>query len=309
MALRRLTQLVSVVLVVVFFTALLLRVVPGDPARAILGQRADAASLQAMRQELGVDESLPDQLWRIAGRLLHGDLGSSAVASGTPVTSIITSHLGVTLKLAGLAVLFAALIGVSLGVVSGMTTRRSAKSAANGAILVGLAVPTFATGLILLLIVGVKLQWAPSGGWDASGGGFHYLWLPALALSGYLSVMIARSTSRAVATVREAQFYEAAVSRGLSRPRLILRHVLPNSALPVIVILGVNAAYLVSGAVTIEAIFGLPGVGSELLMAAQRRDFPVVQGIAVASAVLVVLINWLTELAVALVDPRVRDSH
>jgi peptide/nickel transport system permease protein len=190
-----------------------------------------------------------------------------------------------------------------------MTTRFAVLATVRGAVLVGLAMPIFVIGLVLLLFVGVDLKWAPAGGWGTGGlDNLRYLWLPGLALSVYLMAMVARTTTRAAQTVKESQFYEAAVARGLPKRRLVLRHVLPNSLVPVVVLVGVNAAYLVTGAVTIEAVFGLPGLGTELLAAAQARDFPVVQGIAVFSAIMVVVINWMTDLALAAVDPRVRRA-
>ena len=306
MTARRVVQLVLVVLVVVFLTALLLRVVPGDPARALLGERASETALAAVRAQLGIDQSIPTQLWNVAKDLASGDLGTSMVES-RPVTEIISDRLGLTLRLAGLALVLATVSGVTIGLISGMSKSRVIGAITRSTIVTSLAVPTFALGLLLLLVVGVQLKWAPAGGWSTELGGLKHLWLPAIALSIHLGTMIARSTSRAAQSVRESQYYEAAVSRGLSQRRLILRHVLPNSLLPVIVIVGVNAAYLVSGTVTIEAVFGLPGLGSGLAQAAQGRDFPVVQGIAVASAILVVIVNWITELAVAVLDPRGRN--
>lgn len=306
MTARRATQLVLVVLVVLFLTALLLRVVPGDPARALLGERASETALSAVRSQLGIDQPIPRQLWQVTTDVARGDLGTSMVES-RPVTEIIVSKLGLTLRLAGLALVLATITGVTVGLISGMSRSRFVAAITRSTIVTSLAVPTFALGLLLLLVIGVQLKWAPAGGWSTEWGGLKHLWLPAVALSIHLATMIARSTSRAAQSVRESQYYEAAVSRGLSQSRLILRHVLPNSLLPVIVIVGVNAAYLVSGTVTIEAVFGLPGLGSGLAQAAQSRDFPVVQGIAVASAILVVVVNWVTELAVAILDPRGRN--
>lgn len=305
--LRRLVQLVSVVFVVVMVTAVLLRVVPGDPARAILGVRASEESLAAMRAELGVDQPLLKQLWQVLKRLVSGDLGYSVVQA-TPVTRIVADDLRVTLLLVGLALLFGTVSGLALGLAAGLTRHRLARPMLSGWMLLGLAIPTFVLGLVLLYAFGIALKWAPAGGWREGIAAIQYLWVPALALSAYLAALTARSTARAVATVLESQFFEAAVSRGLSRRRLIVRHVLPNSLLPVIVIVGVNAAYLVSGAVTIEAVFGLPGLGTELARAAQNRDFPVVQGIAVVTAVVVVIISWITEMLLALLDPRVRHA-
>lgn len=309
MAARRLGQIVSVVVVVTFFTALVLRLVPGDPAQTMLGSRANPATLKALRHELGTDRSMPAQLEAALSRLARGDLGNSITQTTTPVTDIVKDRAGVTVELAAVALVFGVLLGLALGLISGMTTRRSVLAAVRGTALVGLALPVFVIGLLLLIVFGVELKWVPAGGWGNGGlDNLRYLWLPALALSAYLVAMVARTTSRAAQTVKESQFYEAAVARGLSKRRLVLRHVLPNCMVPVIVLVGVNAAYLVTGAVTIEAVFGLPGLGSELLVAAQARDFPVVQGMAVISAIFVVLINWGTDLVLAAVDPRVRRA-
>ncbi len=309
MGARRLGQIVSVVVVVTFLTALLLRLVPGDPARTMLGPRAEPATLKVLRHELGTDRSLPAQLGTVASRLARGDLGTSIAQTGKPVTDIMVSRMGVTLELAAVALIFGVLFGVTLGLISGMTTRLPVRATVRGTVLMGLALPIFVTGLVLLLVVGIELKWAPAGGWGNGGvDNLRFLWLPGLALSTYLTAMIARTTSRAAQTVKASQFYEAAVARGLSKRRLILRHVLPNSLLPVIVLVGVNAAYLVTGAVTVEAVFGLPGLGTELLTAAQQRDFPVVEVIAVVSAILVVVVNWTTDIALAAVDPRVRRA-
>jgi peptide/nickel transport system permease protein len=306
--LRRLVQLVSVVFVVVMVTAVLLRVVPGDPARAILGVRASEDSLAAMRAELGVDQPLLKQLWHVLRRLVSGDLGYSVVQA-TPVTHIVAGDLGVTLLLVALALLFGTVSGLVIGLAAGTRRHGLVRPVLGSWMVLGLAVPTFVLGLVLLYVFGIALKWAPAGGWQEGIGSLRYLWVPALALSAYLAALTARSTARATATVVESQFFEAAVSRGLSRRRLVVRHVLPNSLLPAIVIVGVNAAYLVSGAVTIEAVFGLPGLGTELARAAQNRDFPVVQGIAVVTAVIVVVVSWITEVLLALLDPRVRHAR
>jgi peptide/nickel transport system permease protein len=300
---------VSVVLVVTFMTALLLRIVPGDPARTMLGSRANPTTLRELRHEFGTDQSVPAQLGASVGRLAQGDLGTSLTQSGRPVTDIVRDRTGVTLELLAVALVFGVLFGVALGLLSGLSTRLAVLATVRGTMLLGLALPIFVIGLVLLFVVGVELQLAPAGGWGNGGlDNLQYLWLPALALSIYLIAMVARTTSRAAQTVKESQFYEAAVARGLTKRRLILRHVLPNSLVPVIVLVGVNAAALVTGTVTVEAVFGLPGLGTELLRAAQTRDFPVVQGIAVVSAIIVVMINWMTDLVVAAVDPRVRRA-
>ncbi len=308
LTLRRMVQLASVVITVVMLTAVLLRVVPGDPARAILGVRASEESLAAMRAELGVDKALPVQLWDVLTRLAAGDLGHSVVQS-TPVRQMVTDDLRVTLMLVGLALLFGTLAGLGLGLAASLSRRRIARTMGSGTMLLGLAIPTFVLGLVLLYVFGIALKWAPAGGWREGGESIQYLWVPALALSAYLAALTARSTARAGASVLESQFFEAAFARGLSRRRLVMRHVLPNSLLPAIVIVGVNAAYLISGAVTIEAVFGLPGLGTELARAAQNRDFPVVQGIAVVTAVVAVVLNWTTEILLTLLDPRVRSAQ
>lgn len=305
----RLAQLVAVVAGVVVVTFALIHLVPGDPALTILGQRATPESLAALRAELGEDRPLLSQFGTFVGDLAHGDLGTSITQQGRAVTSIIGPSLGVTFSVIAVTVVLSLAIGVPLGLLAGLMKLKAVDVSVRVLSVVLLSMPPFFLGLVLLLVVALGAGLAPAGGWGAGWpDNLRYVWLPSLGLSGYLAPVIARAVRHSARETNREQFIEAALARGLPTRAVVLRHVLPNTLLPVITLVGMNVAWLVSGAVVIEAVFALPGVGTDLVTAVASRDYPVVQGIALVAAVLVVVINIVTDLVYAFVDPRTRAA-
>jgi peptide/nickel transport system permease protein len=302
----RLAQMVVVTFAVVLITFLLVHLVPGDPARSILGQRATPEAIAALHKQLHLDGSLLQQFWTFLRNAISGDLGASLVAGSLPVTSVVFPALKVTLAVIGCTVVISVIVGLALGVASGVSRRGLVDSSLRAVMMILLATPPFLIGFLLLLFA-LDTGAAPAGGWGTGAlDDLHYLGLPSLALSAYLAPVIGRAARQSVQETLGQDFVEAAISRGLPARTLIFRHVIPNSMLPVISLLGYNMGALIGGAVIIEAVFNLPGIGSALVYAVSNRDYPVVQGTALVTAVLVILTNGLSDLAYRLADPRTR---
>lgn len=305
----RIVQLAAVVFFVTVGTAVLLRIVPGDPARTILGSHATPQSLQALRRQLGLNEPVSDQVSQTIVRIAHANLGTSIIYRGQSVLSVVAPSFGVTASLVGVTILMSVIAGIPIGL--GLAISRSSFPDLAGRLVltIAIAVPSFLVGLLLLLGISLKLGWAPPGGWAGSWpANARYVWLPAVALTAYLGPVIARAVRQAAQDTIGQEFVEAARARGIPRRRIIWRYIFPNALLPVITLLGYNASILISGAVTVEAVFALPGVGQVLATSVQARDYPVVQGIALITAVGVVAINLLTDVVYVLLDPRITDQ-
>lgn len=305
----RALQVGIVALLVTVGTDLLVRVVPGDPARTILGERAPPQAVNALRQELGLDQPVWRQVGDALVKLAHGDLGTSFAYRGQEVTTLIAPASGVTASLALTSVVLSLLVGIPLGLGLALARRSEVDLIGRLATTALLALPSFMAGLIVLYYVSLKLRLGPAGGWAGSWpANFEYLWLPTVAISSYLAALIARTVRQAALDAIGRPFVEAARTRGVPRYRIIWRHVLPNALLPVITLVGFNAGLLVSGTVIVETVFALPGLGAEVLQAMNQRDLPVIQGIALLTAVSIVVFNLLTDFVNIAVDPRLRRT-
>ncbi len=309
MILKRLLRMVIVAFGVVLITFSLIHLVPGSPALSILGDRATPASVQALDRALHLNDSLPRQLWLFVTGVFHGNLGTSLIQH-RPVVSLIVHPLLLTLWLILVAVVMSAAIGVPVGLLSAPSGRPWLEIGLSTGVILLLATPPFVVGFFLLLVFGVTLHLAPAGGWGTTWtGDFTFLWLPAVALSGYLVPVIARVVRQRAADVALHGFIEAAIGRGLSPLRVVARHVLPNTLLPLITVVGLNVGALISGAVIIEIVFNLPGIGTTLVLAVLQRDYPVVQGTTLLIGMIVVLINAVADLLYAVADPRTRTAR
>lgn len=305
----QLVQLVAVAFIVVVLTFLVVRLIPGDPATTILGVNASPENLRALRHAFNLDKSLLDQFWLYVSGLLRGDLGDSLVQSGRSVSSIVFGSLPVTLAVAGFAVFTAVLVGVPLGVIPVVAGWRRVDLVVKSAMIVLIATPTFLTALVLVLLVSLRLGAAPAGGWgDSLGQHVSHLWLPGLALGLYLLPIVVRTVRQSAQTTWEQAFVEAAVSRGLRFRTIVVRHILPNSLLPLVTLIGYNVGVLIGGAVVVDVVFDLPGLGTRLVESVQARDYPVVQGVALVTALFVVAANTLTDLMYSVIDPRTRTG-
>jgi peptide/nickel transport system permease protein len=257
-----------------------------------------------------LDEPLTKQFWLFVSEVLHGNLGHSLLPGNTPVTDIVLPALKVTGALIGLTVLISIVIGVPMGVLSGMTRTSAVDFGVRSVVMVLLAMPPFLVGFLLLLLALSTNGAVPAGGWGQNwSDDLQYLPLPALALSAYLAPIIARTVRQSIHEVLAEDFVEATLARGLPWHRLVARHVMPNSLLPLITLIGYNAGALISGAVVIEAVFNLPGIGSALVYAVEARDYPVVQGAALVTAVVVVVVNGIADILYQFADPRTRPQR
>lgn len=294
------------VIVLVF---LLVRLIPGDPVTTILGSETSAEAEAALRAALHLDKPPVQQFFDYVAGLLRGDLGQSAVQRGDSVSGIIAGALPTTLSIVAVGMLLSSVIGISLGLAAALSPYKGVDLAVRTLVMLLYATPTFLIGLLLTLTFSIQLGWLPAGGWAGSyPENFPFLVLPGIALSGHLGPIIARTVRQAAIESSQQLYMEAALSRGLSRAVLNFRHILPNSVLPVITLLGISFGSLLTGAIIVEAVFGLPGVGSEMTKAVARRDYPVIQGIALMSACAVIAGNLLAELVYPLVDPRARSA-
>jgi peptide/nickel transport system permease protein len=306
MLLRRLIQVVIVVVLLVVGTAVLVRLVPGDPASAILGLNATPESLARLRAELGLDQSLPVQVLDQLGAIARGDLGRSVV-SGQPVFQVIWAALPVTLSLVVTAIVFALAISLPLGLLPAYGVGRRGIRALRISMVVLIALPSFLIGLYLLLLFSVQLKVAPTGGWSSAWPDtLRYVWLPSLALAIFFTPVLVRSIERSAGQVMGEEYIEAAISRGLPRLRIVARHVLPNTLLPVITLVGFSFTVMIGGAVIIESVYGIPGLGSVIVKAVGQRDYPVIVGVTLFTGILAVVVSLLADVAYALADPRVR---
>ena len=308
---------------------LLLRVAPGDPVDAVLGSRAPAVAKAAMRARLGLDKTLPDQYFDYLRGLIHGDLGQGLI-NQEPVRDIISRTLPASLELSVIALALAALIGLSIGF-SGIARPEGKLDLAGRLYGLGTyALPPFWVAMLLQLLFAVSLGWLPVGGrfppslMPPEGTGFYlidsirsldvtalkgtlrHLLLPAGTLALLLSGTFTTALRLNLRRTLRGDYAEAARSRGLSERQVVLRHGLPNALLPVLTIAGITVASLIGGALLIEVTFSWPGIALRLQEAINQRDYPVVQGIVVVIAALVVLVSVAVDLLVAALDPRVR---
>jgi peptide/nickel transport system permease protein len=307
--LRRLLAVVPVMLVVATVAFVLIHLAPGDPASVIAGPYASADDVAKLRHQLGLDEPLPVQLVRWYGRLLRGDLGNS-IFLRRPVMEAILDRLEPTLLLTTWATLIAVLIGVPAGIVSARHHDSAIDQSLMGLALVGLSIPNFLLGLLMVLVFGVWLGWLPVAGYVPLDSGvwlnLRSLLMPSLALGLVQGALIARITRSSMLDVLREQFVLTGRAMGLSERSVVYKHALKNAIIPTLTVIGITFALLIGGAVVIETVFNIPGLGRLIISAVLRRDYPVVQGVVLLIAVTYTAVNLLVELAYLAVDPRVR---
>lgn len=305
---NRLLQVPIVTVCVLLIVFILLRIVPGNPAVAILGIHATPAAVAELSREMHLNVPLPDQLWLFLRDAATGNLGTSLV-DNVSTTSLIIPALGTTMMLTISSTIIALFIGIPLGLISGFTRTLAIDASIRSIAVTFLAIPAFLMGFVLLLVAALKFHLAPAGGWGSTFlGDIQYVWLPATALAVYLVPIVIRVVRQSTKQTLEQEFIEATIARGVSPARLAIRHVLPNSLLPLVAWLGLSVGGLIGGAVVIESIFNLPGVGSVLVTAVNNRDYPVIQGTTLVVAGLVILSNLGADLLSFAIDPRIRDA-
>ncbi len=296
---RRLAGALGVVLGVALLTFLLVHLIPGDPVELMLGESARPADRAALEASLGLDRPVAVQLVDQFARLARLDLGTS-LYSRRPVAELLAERFPATLELAAAALAIAVVVALPLGMLAARRRGRAADATAMGLALLGQSVPSFWLGPLLILVFSVWLGWTPVSGRE----GLASLILPAVTLGTGMAAVLARMVRGSLLEVFGEDWLRTARAKGLSEWAVLWRHALPNAALPVVTVLGLQAGALLAGAVITETVFAWPGVGSLLVEAIQRRDFPVVQGCVLLVSVCYVAVNALTDLAYAWLDPR-----
>jgi peptide/nickel transport system permease protein len=303
--LGRLVQMVPVVLGVVLIAFLTIQLVPGDPVRIMLHGRATDEVVAAAHARLGLDQPVPVQFARFVWNALHGDLGTSIIQQA-PVTAIIAERLGPSIFLLSYSALIAIVVALPLALLSASRHGRPVDHAIRIGGMIGFAMPPFWIGLLLMLLFGLTLGLFPISGYGRSfGEHVVHLTLPSLTIALFLAPILIQSLRGSMLEVMTADYIEVARAKGLSERRIMAKHVLRNALIPTITVLAVNIGWLLSGAVIVEYVFSLPGLGSLLVRAVGFRDYPVIQGLALVFAMLVVVVNLLADLAYMLVDRRV----
>jgi peptide/nickel transport system permease protein len=303
--LRRLAQLLPVLLGIVLVVFLFVRLIPGDPALVMLGAYATDESLAALRSDLGLDRPVLTQFGIFFAHVLQGNLGDSLVFR-RPVLDVVLERLPATVSLTVYAVVLSLLICVPLAVVSALRVNGPADQLIRSVTTLALAMPYFWLGLNLLILFAVIIPLFPVAGYGSSlGEQLWCLFLPGLTIALHLGPTLMRTLRATIIEVMQAPHVEFARTKGLSRGKLIRRHVLRNGLMATVTILGVNIGWLMGGSVVIENVFSIPGLGSLIISSIDARDYPVMQGVALVFGLLVICINLVTDLVYALLDPRV----
>jgi peptide/nickel transport system permease protein len=309
---RRLLSLVPVLAVVTVTVFLIVHLTPGDPASVMLGPNATQDQIAQLRQAMGLDRPLWEQFVNWLGGVLHGDLGYSVFLQGS-VSSAIASHILPTLYLAVLAELLALAIAIPAGVAAARRQGSMSDQALMGASLLGVSLPSFLLGLFLVLAFSVGLGWLPSGGYRDPSAGLgpflQYLILPSVALGVMSAAFMTRMTRSSMLDVLGMNYIKTATAKGVGERSLVYKHAFKNAALPVLTVAGGSFADLMTGAVVIETIFNIPGMGQLVINSIQRRDFVVIQGVVLTIAAIYVLVNLVVDLLYGVVDPRVRTER
>lgn len=303
---HRLLRALAALALIVLVTFLFVHIVPGDPARSILGPQASADSVAALQQQLGLDQPLLAQFADYIGGLARGDLGDS-IAQGVPVRSLLTSRVGPTIALLVYAALLTVLITVPLAAIAAVRRGSAVDHAIRIVPLVGLGLPAFWFALMLINYLAVKAGIFPAGGYGETPiEHVQSLTLPAFVTAVSILPFTIQSLRVAMVDALEADYVAAARARGVPRRRVLFGYAMRNAAVPAVVVLGLNMGWLIGNTLIVEKVFAIPGIGSLLIDATLARDFPVVQGLALVIAILVIATNILTEVARILLDPQLR---
>ncbi len=305
---KRLLLTLPTLLLVSVGVFLLIRLIPGDPALVLLGNDADAASLAGVRADLGLDRPLPVQFLTWLEHALQGDLGRSIV-SGEPVGTLILSHFGLTATVVLVAVTLATLIAIAAGLIAAWRQDSVTDLAVVGVATVVLSVPSFWLGLVLLLLFGVKLGWLPFVGYvpfsESAAQAALFLVMPVLTLTITESGVLTRMMRASSIDVLHLDYVTHARAKGLSEATVLSRHVFPNAFAPTLTLVGLTLGHLLGGVAVIETVFTLPGLGRLMVDSVLSRDYPVVQGCLLFTAVVYVVVNLLVDLCYPIFDPRV----
>ncbi|WP_176083548.1 ABC transporter permease [Martelella sp. HB161492] len=307
--LKRLVGMVVVMFLVVTIVFIIVRVTPGDPAAVMLGPDATPQDIAELRTKLGLDQSILQQYVLYIVSMLHGDLGRS-IFLNIPVTTALAQRAEPTFFLTLFSLILASVIALPVGIYAAYRRGSFIDQASTVIAMTAASVPSFWLGLILIQVFAVRFGVFPVSGYGGPDASFadrlHHLILPAVSLGVVSSALILRFTRAAMLDVFNDDYIRTARAKGLSEGKVVLKHALKNALIPILTVLGLTAAVLVAGAVVTETVFALPGVGSLVVSAVLRRDYPVIQGALLVIAGLYVLINFAIDMLYLLVDPRVR---
>lgn len=280
---------------------LMLRVLPGDPARVIAGLNASEATVQRIREQLGLDDSLLKQYGSFLAGVLQGDLGQSARTS-RPVTAEIVARLPATLTLAAVATVVGSVLGIFAGVVAAVRRNTVLDHAISSVAMMGVSMPVYWLGLLLILLFAVTLRWLPAAG----AGEPLSIVLPAVTLAAFSTALVSRMTRASMLEVMGQDFIRTAQAKGAPPVVVILKHGLRNAFIPILTVISLQFGALLGGAVLTETVFGWPGIGRLLVDSIFARDFTVVQGIVLVYAALFILVNVVVDVLYVVIDPRIR---
>jgi peptide/nickel transport system permease protein len=307
--LKRVIILLATLFLVSGAIFVVLQVIPGDPAQIILGIKASPETLRDLRHKLGLDLPLPVQYLNWIGGVIRGDLGRS-ITYDVPITSLIISRLQVTIPLALLSILFAVVFSIPLGVYAAIHRNRPGDYGVMVFSQIGLAIPAFWAGILLILLFAVELRWFSAGGFkswaETPWGALKSLLLPALSLGLIRAAVLARLTRSCMLEVLGEDYIRTARSKGLTEKGVVYKHAFRNALIPVVTIVGLQMGELLAGAIVIENVFHLPGLGRLVFLAIGQRDLPVVQGVSLLIAFLIVVVNFAVDVIYGIVDPRIR---
>lgn len=302
---KRLLMLIPVILGVSFLVFFIMSMSPGDPARTILGESAPQESVDALREELGLNDPVIVQYVNYMKDLLHGDLGES-YKSGRPVFGEIVSRFPATLKLAFWGMVFAVVLSIPIGIISATKQYSLMDSISMVFALLGVATPNFWLGLMLIIGFSLNLRWFPSGGMEA---GWRSLVLPVITLGTGCMANITRTTRSSMLEVIRQDYIRTAKAKGVSRNKVINKHALKNALIPVVTVIGLQFGSLLGGAVLTEAVFSWPGVGTFLVNSIKAKDTPAVLGCVIVFSICFSIVNLCVDLLYAYIDPRIKSKY
>lgn len=308
--LRRLLATIPVMVVVALFVFFLLHLTPGDPAAVIAGDDATPAEVEGVRRKLGLDRPIWEQFGVYVWNLLHGDLGTS-IFSNLPVTTLVNQRLEPSIVLAIATLLIAVVLAIPMGVIAAWKARSTVDRVVMGFSVLGFAVPVFLVGYLLIYVFAIQLRWLPVQGYrplaDGLSGTLRSIALPALALGMAYAALIARITRASMLEVLSEDYVRTAHAKGVATRSVLLRHALKNAAVPIVTVIGIGLALLISGVVITETVFNIPGLGRLTVDAILKRDYPIIQGLIILFAGVKVLVNLAVDISYTFFDPRIRQ--
>lgn len=296
-------MLVPILFGVSVLVFMMLHLTPGDPARLIAGPTATPEQVDEIRTMLGLKEPLYEQYYHYMNRLVHGDLGQSVITHDS-VTSELAPRFIATAELSGAAMVLAVIVGMTFGIISATRQYSIVDNVLSVLALFGLSTPAYWLGLMLILLFSLHFGWFPAAG----RGGLSHFVLPTITLSLFAMATVARMTRGSLLDVLNQDYVQAARAKGLSESFVLIRHALKNALIPVMTVVGLQVGQLLSGAVLTETVFSWPGIGRFLVDSIEARDFPIVQGGVLLTAVVFVVVNLIVDLLYGIVDPRIRYS-